>query len=757
MKKMLIKFLSVLCLFFVVTGMAFVANTALVEATTTGGAFSSFAIDDGAYVYAPSTSEGSEKTNGLRYRVHMDKTAYENLSSSGFTDIKFGVLIAPANGYNLTQENVFGEEVIYDWAIKQEDGSYVYSGTKKRIMNFYTQELLESGKNDEEVEFYGAIVNIKDGTAEDDATNNLARDFRGVGYVEYKDGEEVKYIMLTNENTVRSIAYVSQLAIADESENAPDETTKNWLADSYISKAPAVKYTVEHYKQNADGTYPDDATETATPTAAVSATVNAATTSAKEYDGYSVNEVRTQDNSGFVWANGSTVLKVFYEKNDLAATYGDLSVSFVQNNFEFDKMENTIVGGKLVTKTLFQGEDKGAIGNESNARPQLVIKGLIADAMYTVNITYDINFDNGGILVPFKTQGAGGNNYYSIANADGEKVWTVENVLADENGVATIGSWYGSAGTYTWQNVTVTRDDVVATYGVYSARVINNGSSAIIKSSVNDDGKLVTTFSGEVARTASTLVVSGMTPNSMYFVTLGVTAEKDIYCYSSTSGSWKNWLIIRVETASSKSATQRIVSDANGEWRYNGFYNSAANTVTWDVAVSVQDTASPIANYGDYTLNVYAGVNNNDDAACTITKNDGGQIVLNTNGKSFGNVAAEPDCSGIVIGGLVAGQTYNINLSFTVSGIADTDEGAAGTAIAVFFKNRANSGLGKVSFVSGTNAAGTSLAGKAVNGIYPNGDYVVSLSGTANEAGYIRFNGLYTAFPTMTFTGIAIV
>lgn len=752
MKKTLIKFLSVLCLFFVVTGMAFAANTAFAEAPTTDEAFSSFAIDAGAYVYAPSTSEGSEKTNGLRYRVYMDKTEYENLSSSGFTDIKFGVLIAPANGYNLTQENVFGEDAIYDWATKQEDGSYVYSGTKKRIMNFYTQELLESGKNDEEVEFYGAIVNIKDGTAEDDATNNLARDFRGVGYVEYKDGEEVKYIMLTNENTVRSIAYVSQLAIADESENAPDETTKNWLKDSYISKAPAVKYTVEHYKQNDDGTYPADATETATPTAAVSATVNAATTSAKEYDGYSVNEVRTQDNSGFVWANGSTVLKVFYEKNDLAATYGDLSVSFVQNNFEYDKMENTIEGGKLVTKSL-------GIGNAGQTRPQLVIKGLIADAMYTVNITCDISFDNGtGMLVPYKAQGDS-KNYYSIANADGEKVWTIQNVLADENGVATVGSWYGSAGTYTWQNVTVTRDDPVATYGNYSVQLLKGDAAVTVKSSVNDDGKLVTEFGGELNK-KSTLVVSGMTPNSMYFVTLGVTGTADVYFYNynSSASKWKDWFQLWVSKGStSASATQRIVSDANGEWRYNGIYNSAANTVTWDVAVSVQDTASPIANYGDYTLNVYAGGNNSDDAACTITKNDDGQIVLNTNGKSFGNVSTEPDCAGMVIGGLVAGQTYNITLSFTVSGIADTTEGAAGTAIAVFFKNRTNSGLGKFSFVSGPKADGTSLAGKVVEGFYPNGDYVVRISGTANEAGYIRFNGLYTAFPTMTFTGIAIV
>lgn len=755
MKKTLIKFLSVLCLFFVVTGMAFAANTALAENSQTGGAFSSFAIDEGAYVYAPSTGEDSEKTNGLRYRVYMDKTAYENLSSSGFTDIKFGMLIAPAEGYSLTQENVFGDEAIYDWAIKQEDGSYVYSGTgtKKRIMNFYTQELLASGKNDDEVEFYGAIVNIKDGTAEGDATNNLARDFRGVGYVEYKDGEEVKYIMLTNENTVRSIAYVSQLAIADESENAPDETTKNWLNDSYISKAPAVKYTVEHYKQNADGTYPDEASETATPTAAVSATINAATTSAKEYDGYSVNEVRTQDNSGFVWANGSTVLKVFYEKNDLAATYGDLSVSFVQNNFENDKMENTIENGKLVTKSL-------GIGNAGQTRPQMVIKGLTADAMYTVTITCDISLDNGGILVPYKAQGDSGNNHYGVADVDGEKVWTIQNVLADENGTAIIGSWYGSAGTYTWQNVTVTRDDPVATYGNYSLQLLKGNAAVTVKSSVNDDGKLVTEFGGEVGRTASTLVVSGMTPNSMYFVTLGVSGTADVYFYNynSSESKWKDWFQLWVSKGTtSTSATQRIVSDANGEWRYNGFYNSAANTVTWDVAVSVQDTASPIANYGDYTLNVYTAANNSDDAACTITKNDDGQIVLNTNGKSFGNVGTEPDCSGIVIGGLTAGQTYNINLSFTVSGIADTTEGASGTAIAVFNKIRNNASQGRFTFVSGTNAAGTSLADKAVNGFYPNGDYVVSLSGTANEAGYIRFNGLYTGFPTIMFTGIAIV
>jgi hypothetical protein len=53
-----------------------------------------FFIEEGASVRV---NGGSYNENGLRYTVGMGKAAYERLmtENSGFTDVSFGVLIAP--------------------------------------------------------------------------------------------------------------------------------------------------------------------------------------------------------------------------------------------------------------------------------------------------------------------------------------------------------------------------------------------------------------------------------------------------------------------------------------------------------------------------------------------------------------------------------------------------------------------------------------------------------------------------------------
>lgn len=82
--------------------------------------------------YGASVRYASEsETNGLRFTAVVP----QNLYKDGAT---YGMLIAPEDYVAenpLDYENLFGENAVYDWAVKNADGEYVYSGTKTRIIN----------------------------------------------------------------------------------------------------------------------------------------------------------------------------------------------------------------------------------------------------------------------------------------------------------------------------------------------------------------------------------------------------------------------------------------------------------------------------------------------------------------------------------------------------------------------------------------------------------------------------------------------
>lgn len=766
-KKKVLGLLAIACVGAATLGAASV-NGAVEASAETPTAFSSFAMEDGAAIYVGDTQSANAKEgNGIRWHVTMDATQYAALATSGYTDIKFGILVAPEEGYDLTEENVFSDSAIYDWAEKDENGKYVYSGSKTRIANFYTDELFEPEDVDNAsyVEFYGALTNLKDGAdeGEEDTTNNLSRMFQAKGYIEYKDNGVTKYVFVGDDDNVRSMAYVAQLAIADEEEDAPTAEVKTWLGDNYIAKSPNVNWYIQHYLQKADGTYETTAHSTSEMTGAPSVTASAYT-SPITVDGYHMNELKTEGWQGFVWANNSTTLKLYYEKNDLSVSYGDYQVSFVQNDYNADAMENKIVDGKLVTvvgDSILDVQNDG-IGNVGTARPQLVISGLTAGELYTVNVTATLAFEDteNGMLVPFKEQGLGGNNYYGIGN-EGEKTWTASNLVADENGQIAFGSWYGSTGTYTWENVEVTFDEPVATYDGYQVRILKDNAEPVATtffSRVNDDGKLVTTTNGEIGYkgTRPALEITGLIPYGLYTLTLGVTTNNvDAYFYKPYNGTkYPDWFQVWESNNYSNSGTMQIRADENGKWLYEElFYTAGANTIVWDISIA----GDPVATYGEYTLLVNPCELDRNDKGVSVVLNTSNQIEITT-GSSFGNVTATNEESALYIGGLTAGQSYTIHLAYTVSGIADNEDGTAGSAVQEFRKVRSASAQGRFTFVSGTATDGTSLAGKNINGFYGNGDYVIKLTGTADANGMIRFGGFYAGGgQVITYTGITIV
>ena len=115
----------------------------------------------------------SPGANGLRFTAYVpDYNESENAT--------YGMLIAPADyieNYPLTAENVFGENAVYDWAVKNDDGKWVYSGSKTRIINV-SYDSLGTDKDGKYV-VSGSILGIKDG--------NLTRNFVGRAYKKVGD------------------------------------------------------------------------------------------------------------------------------------------------------------------------------------------------------------------------------------------------------------------------------------------------------------------------------------------------------------------------------------------------------------------------------------------------------------------------------------------------------------------------------------------------------------------------------------------
>lgn len=268
-----------------------------------------------------------DPANGLRYTVTMDKTEYTKFMAAGYTDVTFGVLIAPEfyqDTYGkFTAENVFGANgstAIYDWAEwNEETKEWVYegkngeNGAPVQIINLEADSLVyfKDDENSENLMKYkGAVTNL--------ATESIVGEFRGVGYVSYTDGTTVNYKLSTGDN-VRSMAYVANEAIKDYTAKLEKDTTlteeqKKAITDkistlntTYIQKTPDVTYTVKHNYVRADGEVKTDVqTLTAKQGTYVEATL-------AESDYYKVDSENAENVlSGL--AKNDMVLNVYYNQ-----------------------------------------------------------------------------------------------------------------------------------------------------------------------------------------------------------------------------------------------------------------------------------------------------------------------------------------------------------------------------------------------------------------------------------------------------------
>ena len=328
------------------------------EQTAIEQAIASFDMVDGASVRVSAIGANAKKENGIRYGVSLPKTQYDILKST-YQDLTFGVLIAPEawliEGYELTEENVFGENACYGYA-EWNGTEWVYEGTKPQIVNISSQVMNVSADDSTVMEYFGSMVGIRDGSEDTDATtNNLTRQFRGVGYMSYTVEDTKKYVFVGDDDNVRSMTYVAQKAIEDTSEkNRLTSEQKAWLQTNYVDTVTneTTSYQVAHYVQNGKGEYTLKETETFSEGVTIDDEVTA---EPKTYEYYELNESKSVLTAN-AYANDKTCLNVYYDLAEVT-TKEDLDKYL---KFEAEAAMTSLISG--MSQIAYEASTNAAVG-----------------------------------------------------------------------------------------------------------------------------------------------------------------------------------------------------------------------------------------------------------------------------------------------------------------------------------------------------------------------------------------------------------
>ena len=115
----------------------------------------------------------------------------------------------------------------------------------------------------------------------------------------------------------------------DQTTDIANITANKTVTATYTANTNT-KYVVEHYKQNADGTYPTTASDKEEKTGTTDTT---ATATAKSYDGFSyTSSAAGTVTSGNIAGDGTLVLKLYYARNTYKLTYESNSGSAVSDS-----------------------------------------------------------------------------------------------------------------------------------------------------------------------------------------------------------------------------------------------------------------------------------------------------------------------------------------------------------------------------------------------------------------------------------------
>ena len=126
--------------FLFVASMAFGVGTALEASANETSPFDSLALVDGA-----SVRYGAEDgKNGIRFTLTIDKADYDRMEEAGYTNVQFGVLVAPERYhdiYAMNEENVVGANAKYCWDGEQAGKAEIFN-----LNGALVQDVLDESK-----------------------------------------------------------------------------------------------------------------------------------------------------------------------------------------------------------------------------------------------------------------------------------------------------------------------------------------------------------------------------------------------------------------------------------------------------------------------------------------------------------------------------------------------------------------------------------------------------------------------------------
>lgn len=160
--------------------------------------------------------EGEDGVNGLKFTASISEKEYNALKAVD-ADFETGVVILPSH-YDLgdAENELFGENAIYDWAI-WNGSDYVYTESgKDRVVNINANDWVDAGDT---MTYSGAIVDIQD--------HNETVAFTSIAYIKVVDAGEVTTFAWTDKLDA-SIAIEVEKAYAGMTDDQKAWVDANW-------------------------------------------------------------------------------------------------------------------------------------------------------------------------------------------------------------------------------------------------------------------------------------------------------------------------------------------------------------------------------------------------------------------------------------------------------------------------------------------------------------------------------------------------
>ena len=359
--------------------------------------------------------------NGIRFISLIDADKYAELEALEKNDtdtvkVDYGMTIVPydyvAKYGELNKENLFGENAKYyiDGITEKEEGKTMLGGC--------IYETLPAAKNPVDKAINLSIVNLPE--------KQLVREFIGVAFIRIATNNVAEYYVggYTQEEA-RSMAYVTQAALNDKNSTLTEDQ-KSFLQTNYLDddnvKDKEYTYSTEHILVDLSGK--ETLKETVTgEKMKIGATVTATPNS---YEWYEYDE-DSSVNTGIVYANNRTVLKLYYKEKLSTLSLGE-GVVTADGKAEYakDSVVTLKHTGTVPQGTVFDGfkVDGEKIAGETFTinKTSHVIEAVYATAE---TMTWGTSFTDASTLLPSAQVGFLSSNNITAFTAGTSKNWAL--------------------------------------------------------------------------------------------------------------------------------------------------------------------------------------------------------------------------------------------------------------------------------------------------------------------------------------------